>query len=145
MSEGTFITKCSDCGGEIIFSTGKKVARCLYCGAPNAMPKKPEQKSSLIYANEQRNHGEFSEAMRAYQDVLQHSPNEVEARWGRLLSKYGVIYVEDKERRECHITCRRSVKVPIREDHDYKAILALAEPEVREKYKKTRNTSTGCR
>ena len=134
MPEELIVTRCSDCGGEIIFGAGKTVARCSYCGAPNQMPRKPEIKKNLDYANELRNSGEFREAMRAYQDVLQLSPDEVEARWGRLLAKYGVIYVEDKEKRECHITCRRSVKTLFQEEHDYEAILNLAEPEVREKY-----------
>ena len=34
MSEETFVTKCSDCGGKIIFSAGRTLARCSYCGAP---------------------------------------------------------------------------------------------------------------
>ena len=136
MTEEKFISQCSDCGGQIIFSAEKRLARCPYCGAPNAMPKKREQNRNLKYANELRNGGNFTDAAQAYLSVLEESPNEVEARWGRLLSKYGVIYVEDKEKQECHITCRRSVRSSFQNEHDYLEILKLAEPEIREKYEK---------
>ena len=106
------VTKCSVCGMEIIFQPGETLTRCPWCDRINDRPKsQPNETSLMKYANERRNMGEFKEAEEAYRKVLQLCTEEHEARWGLLLCKYGVMYVEDNSanRKERLVTCRRSV------------------------------------
>ena len=90
------LTKCSRCEGDIIFPAGIDLIKCPWCDRPNSRPKSQQDDEIRLmkYANERRNLGEFDEAERVYRKVLQSYNDEHEARWGLLLCKYGVIYVE---------------------------------------------------
>ena len=89
------LTKCSVCGMQITFRAGENLVRCSACLRVNERPRSAPQETDLMkYANERRNMGEFKEAGEAYRKVLQTCTKEHEARWGLLLCKYGVMYVE---------------------------------------------------
>ncbi len=137
--DSEMITKCSTCNLQIIFKMGENLVRCPWCDRINERPKSnPEKTSSMKLANELRNMGEFAKAQDRYLDVLAANDKEHEARWGLLLCKYGVIYVEDnrENRRERLITCRRSLSSSIQDEAYYQIVLDQASPEVRAVYEK---------
>lgn len=132
-------TKCSVCGETISFPAGQYVVQCKYCNHVNSQPKSgPDVHGSktdqMKYANERRNKGEFTEAESVYRKVLQTCSKEHEARWGLLLCKYGVIYIEGEDRERRMITCRRSQDSIFRAEEDYLTALQQADPAVRAKY-----------
>ena len=130
-------TKCSVCGGPLVFPAGSDVVICEYCLRPNARPKsEPTETSLMKYANERRNIGEFDEAAIAYRKVLQANIEEHEARWGLLLCKYGVMYVEDAAGKERLLTCRRAVRGSIQTEPDYRICCEQAGKAVRACYEK---------
>ena len=129
------LTKCSVCGMEIYFPVGKNIVRCGYCDRVNDRPQSSQDEPNLRklkYANERRNMGEFAEAEKAYREVLALYENEHEARWGILLCKYGVIYVEDAENHKRMITCRKEQKTLFCAEDDYRLALEQAPAELRE-------------
>ena len=134
MSE--LLTKCSVCGQEILFLPDQNTVVCRWCDRLNARPKSTPNMTNLMkYANELRNEGEFAEAQSRYRDVLAENLEEHEARWGLLLCKYGVMYVESAASKERLITCRRAQTSSFRDEPDYKRILEQA-PELRTTYEK---------
>ena len=128
--------QCYKCKAVIVFKPEEEVKLCAYCHAPNSRPKSnPASVSLMDYANERRNIGHFSEAENAYDEVLKANLNEHEARWGKLLCQYGVMYVES-EAGERVITCRRRNSASILMQHDYKMILLQVPEAVRDGYQK---------
>ena len=135
---GEMLTKCSVCGAQLLFKMDVNIVNCSWCGRINERPKSSRDEPNLKklkYANERRNMGEFDEAEKAYRDVLAHYENEHEARWGILLCKYGVIYVEGTENHKRLITCRKEQKTLFSAEDDYHLAMAQASPEVRKAYK----------
>ncbi len=133
------LTKCSVCGMQIYFPAGENIVACKYCDRINDRPKsEPEKRDSMKLANELRNMGEFAEARQRYLDVLAANAQEHEARWGLLLCKYGVVYVEDssENKKERLITCRRSLTSSFRDEEFYQTVLEQASPKVRAAYEK---------
>ena len=131
------LTKCSRCGGPLRFPEGKTVVQCGFCDQWNDRPKSAKAETDLMkYANERRNLGEFQQAEEAYRKVLQGCVDEHEARWGLLLCKYGVMYVESADRKERIITCRRARTSSIQSEADYRTVLGQASPDVRASYEK---------
>ena len=135
---GKISRKCRCCGVEIYFEAKDKVKVCPYCGKGNERPRseKTEAIERMDYANERLNMGEFKEADAAFREALQACPEENEARWGMLLCKYGVMYVESADGKERVITCRRARTSSFQSEPDYQIVLEQAEPEVRAAYKK---------
>ena len=130
-------TRCSVCGAALIFPAGKDEVLCEYCFRPNARPKSETNETTLMkYANERRNIGEFEEAAATYRQVLQKNIHEHEARWGLLMCKYGVMYVEDKASGQRVITCRRAVNSSIQAEPDYRKCCEEAGEAVRAAYEK---------
>ena len=123
------LTKCRVCGADILFpANDNSVRHCSYCGRPNSRPRsRPDETRLMKYANERRNMGEFTEAEQAYRKVLQECEEEHEARWGLLLCKYGVIYVEDEKDGTVKITCRRARSSSFRSEEDYKTVISQTE------------------
>ena len=67
---------------------------------------------------------------------MQLCTEEHEARWGLLLCKYGVMYVESTDGKERLITCRRARTSALRSELDYQKVLTQASPDVRAAYEK---------
>ena len=138
MSASTLlITQCCTCGADLKFPVGVDEVICEYCDRPNARPvSEADETAQLKYANERRNLGEFDEADQAYREVLKKNDREHEARWGHLLCKYGVMYVEDMASRERVITCRRAVNSSMRAELDFMICSEQASPIVRLSYQR---------
>ncbi len=137
MISSELLTKCSVCGQQIIFKPEENLARCPWCDRINERPKgEPEGTSLMKYANERRNIGEFKEAEEAYRKVLQACTEEHEARWGLLLCKYGVLYMESADGKERVITCRRARTSSFQSEPDYQIVLQQSSPEMQAVYEK---------
>jgi len=131
------VTKCYSCGGEIVFAGDENTAVCEYCGRTNARPKsQPNELELMKYSNERLSFGEFDEAETGYRKVLQRTPDEHEARWGLLLCKYGVQYVEDAKTKTRLPTCRRSLPTSFCAEPDFRLACAAAPMAVRMEYEK---------
>ena len=130
-------TKCSICGADLIFPAGINEVLCEFCLRPNARPKsRPSETTLMKYANERRNLGDFDKAAEGYRQVLQKNMEEHEARWGLLLCKYGVMYVEDSVSGKRMITCRKAVASAMQTEPDFLICCQQAEGEVREAYRR---------
>jgi len=131
------VTKCYSCGGEIIFADGSNTVQCEYCGRTNARPKsQPTELELMKYSNERLSFGEFDEAEVGYRKVLQRTPDEHEARWGLLLCKYGVRYVEDIKTGQRLPTCRRALLTSFCAEPDFRLAYEAAPTAVRMEYEK---------
>jgi len=131
------VMKCSSCRNVVIFAEGSNIALCEHCGVPNERPKSRDSELALLkYANERLSLGEFEKADEAYRKVLQRNLDEHEARWGLLLCKYGVQYVEDV-RENCFVpTCRKSLNTSFLAETDFRLACEAAHPAVRMKYER---------
>ena len=128
--------KCNVCGAPLVFQPTDREKECEFCHNWSQRPSSaPEGVKSLVYANERRNMGEFEEAERSYRRVLEANPEEYEARWGLLLCKYGVIYVESASG-ERIITCRRTCEAALTAEDDYERLLTQVTSNVRARYER---------
>ena len=136
---GEMLTKCSVCGAQLLFKAEVNIVNCSWCGRINERPKSsPEKRVTMELADELRDMGEFAEAQHRYLNVLEASFAEHRARWGLLLCKYGVMYVEDSTggSKKRLITCRRSLPSSFRDEAYYQMVLEQAAPEIRATYEK---------
>lgn len=129
---------CYNCLMPIEFEDGSNDSMCIYCDHLNKKEAEPAVKDLLEKGSRYRNDGMFDSAEQIYDELIKQNQDNIQARWGRILSKYGVIYVEDKEN-ACKrvVTCRKRVKSNILEDTDYYYLKEHADPE---EYKNDVNT-----
>lgn len=131
------LTRCYSCLAEIVFPAGKDIVRCDCCARYNDRPKSEKKETDLMkYAHERRNFGEFDKAEAAYEEVLKKNLDEHEARWGVLLCKRGVIYLEDPATGESVITCRRKTAGSIMSEPDFRTACEDAPLQVRRQYER---------
>lgn len=132
------LKNCYACGAPLVFETGETVKDCDYCGRVNTLPESERRSgaegSCMRRANELRNHGEYEEAVRLYQRILAENPDEHEARWGLLLCKYGVQYVEDPRTKRRFATCSMVRTTSFCAEHEFREACRLAPEEVRAAY-----------
>jgi len=131
------LTRCYSCLAELVFPEGKSIVRCDCCARYNDRPKSEKKEADLMkYAHERRNLGEFDKAEAAYEEVLKKNLGEHEARWGVLLCKRGVIYLEDAVTGESVITCRRKASGSIMTEPDFRQACEDAPLQVRRQYER---------
>ena len=132
------LKNCYACGAPVVFEDGVAVRDCDYCGRVNTLPEaeqRPGAESGCMRrANELRNHGEYEEAARLYQRILAENPDEHEARWGLLLCRYGVQYVEDPRTKRRFATCSMVRTTSFCAEHEFREACRLAPEGVREAY-----------
>ena len=89
--------KCRMCGGDLDIIEGESVAECLFCGSRQTVPQVDDEKLARLYARALRmlRDCEFDKAADAYSQVVSEDPEQAEAYWGLVLSRYGVEYVDD--------------------------------------------------
>jgi len=80
--------------------------------------------------------GEYDKAAEVYERILEQDPNNAEAHWGIVLSRYGIEYVEDPVTRRRIPTCNRASYDPIIKDDDYLAAASLSDAFTASLYKK---------
>ena len=88
---------CRVCGGKFNVLEDNKTIECRYCGQvvniPTLDDRLVNQYNRGTYLRQKH---EFENAARVYQRIIAEYPDEWEAYWGLLLSRYGIEYVDDK-------------------------------------------------
>lgn len=122
------IIKCKMCGGDIAFTPGATYGTCEYCGSTSTIPKAEDEQKLNRYnrANHFRRQCEFDKAIAAYEKILEQDDTDAEARWGTVLSRYGIEYVEDPVTKKRIPTCHRVQVASILADADYLAAVENA-------------------
>ena len=91
------VFKCKMCGGDIAPIENTNTGKCLYCKSVMTLPNLDNEKIVNLYnrANDLRLENEFDKAYGVYETILEIDNQQIEARWGLILCKYGVEYVDD--------------------------------------------------
>ncbi len=138
MLETTMIDfHCQSCGAPLPISEGMKICECSYCSSRWPVPDLGgrERLGVLKRASDIRQNYEFDRAMGVYENILSERPQDVEAYWGVILCKYGIVYVTDPLSGSKIPTCHRSSADSILGDPDYRKILEFADEEALPLYK----------
>ena len=116
--------KCKMCGGDIEPIKGTNTGKCLYCKSIMTLPNIDNERILNLYnrANDLRLNNEFDKSREIYETILKIDNTQIEARWGILLCKYGVEYVDDPKTNKKIPTCHRTSDYSILLDNDFKYI-----------------------
>ena len=120
--------QCKMCGAVIRLQEGVFSGPCEYCGTLVTLPRIETEDQERLYnrAEHFRRMGEFDKAIRAYAQIVAVAPDDPEAHWGMVLSRYGIEYVEDPATHERIPTCHRVSGESVFADEDYLAALENA-------------------
>ena len=130
-------TICQRCKAQLEIPAGQQLVTCQYCEMCNARPvSKGVEQQMLQRAKKELLSGHFSEAEKDFREILLKHPNEHEALWGRLLSRYGVEYVKDTYTGELRPTVHFTHLDVIQTESDFKEACELAPPLVAEQYRR---------
>ena len=117
---------CNHCGGEYGYRNGRYV--CFSCGSYKPETISNEEVTLLYTAFQKLRLADFSEAEQEFDDILQRYPENANAYWGRLMSRYGIKYEKDFDGKmipTCYATSIESVT----DDKDYQKVLRYADEE----------------
>lgn len=130
------ILKCKMCGGSIQI-TGESHGVCDSCGCHVTLPKIDDDKRANMYnrGNHFRTVGEFDKAASAYEHIIAENPQDAEAHWCLVLSRYGIEYIQDPRSGEYKPTCGRMSIKPIMDDIDYLAALENSDEYTKDIYR----------
>ena len=120
---------CNICGANLIYKDGKWV--CPACGAYRTEEISNEEVTLLYNAAQKLRLASFDDAEEAYRDIIAKYPENSEAHWGLVLSKYGIKYEDDYDGKKlptCYATSIESVLT----DKDYLDAVRLC----KDKYQK---------
>lgn len=128
--------KCKMCGGDLSPEENSSYATCPYCGTSQTIPKIGDEKKLALFAkaNEYRRQGNFSSALSLYEMIASECPEEAEAHWGLLLSKFGIEYVDDPDSGKKVPVCHHLIYSSIYDDPDYRKTIECADVIARESY-----------
>ena len=131
------VLKCKMCGGELDIIEGSTIAKCMYCGTKQTVPKLDSEKKATLFsrANRLRFNCEFDKASGLYESIVSEFPEEAEAYWGLVLCKYGIEYVDDPATAKKIPTCHRSSFESVLEDTDLEQALENADANARALYR----------
>ena len=113
--------QCKMCGGELQLPEGMYSGSCPYCGTLTTFPKVSSEELENLYnrAEHFRRINEYDKAVSAYEKIVEINPDDAEAYWGLVISKFGIEYVEDPVSHERIPTCHRVHYESILADADY--------------------------
>ena len=113
--------QCKICGGELNLPEGVLSGECPYCGTLTTFPKVASEELENLYnrAEHFRRINEYDKAVAAYEKIVEIDPEDAEAYWGLVISKFGIEYVEDPVSHERIPTCHRVHYESILADADY--------------------------
>ena len=111
---------------------------CPYCGTLTTFPKISGDHQENLYnrAEHFRRINEYDKAVAAYEKIIEATPDDPEAYWGLVLSRFGIEYVEDPLTHERIPTCHRVQFESILNDADYLAALNHAGSAEKEIYER---------
>lgn len=123
------VLKCKMCGGSLLVEEGSSLCHCDYCGNDQTVPHLDSQKKTNLFARADSLLQEcrFEEAACLYELIRSEYPNEAEAHWGLLLSRYGIEYVEDPQTRKRLPTCHRTSYESVLAHEAYRQTLQTAD------------------
>ena len=130
--------QCKMCGGALDLPDDVTVGTCPWCGSMTTFPKITSDHVEQLYsrAEHYRHAGDFDKAMSAYEAIIRETPDDAEAYWGLVLSRFGIEYVEDPVSHERIPTCHRVQYESILADGDYQSALEHASDQyTRDMYK----------
>ena len=116
---------CRTCGTRMDIPAHVPGGNCGVCGAKYVFSKYFTDNEAAVYnqGTNLRRNGKFDRAGKAFCGILQQNPRDVEALWGRLLCRYGVVYQPDQRTRRYIPVCRYPVPGRIMEDPDYQMLM----------------------
>ena len=117
---------CNHCGGEYGYRNGRYI--CFSCGSYKPEAISNEEVTLLYTAFQKLRLADFDEAEQEFDDILQKYPENSNAYWGRLMSRYGIKYEKDFDGKmipTCYATSIESVT----DDKDYQQALHYADGE----------------
>ena len=128
--------QCKMCGYMVELKEGATVGECPACGSTTTFPKLTSEHAGQLYARAEhfRQLNDFDKAVDAYEAVVREDPDDPEAYWGLVLSRFGIEYVEDPQTHERVPTCHRVQYESILADGDYKSALEHADAAQRDIY-----------
>lgn len=131
------VFQCKMCGGQLDVHDGENVATCPYCNTKQTIPKLSDDKVRKILekANSLRINGEYDKAIEQYERLIEDDTvTDAEVYWNMVLSKYGVLYVDDPSTGEKVPTINRTQMTSVFLDDAYKKTIDLADPTTRQMY-----------
>ena len=120
--------QCKMCGGELDLPEGVLAGQCPYCGTLTTFPKLSSDELANLYnrAEHFRRNNEYDKAVSAYEKIVEANPDDAEAYWGIVISKFGIEYVEDPVSHERIPTCHRVHYESILADQNFLTALEKA-------------------
>ncbi len=128
--------QCRWCGGNVIPDSDGKTGVCEFCGKRIVFPKSGYK--LMNQANTLRARMEFEQAEALYQSLAQANREDPEVWWNIVLCRYGILYVQEADRRV--ITVNRMKYDSVFEQEAYKKAIALADPQQRKIYEEEART-----
>ncbi len=122
---------CNICGANYEYHNGRWV--CPACGAYKSEEITNEEVTLLYTAAQRLRMCDFDEAENAYADIVAKYPENSEAYWGRMLSRYGIKYEDDFDGKKIP-TCYAASIAAVTDDPDYARAMALADAETKAYY-----------
>lgn len=123
---------CNICGANYVYRNGKWV--CPACDNIKQEEITNEEVVLLTNASTKLRMADFDDAEELYRDCIKKYPNNAEAYWGLLLSRYGIKYEEDLDGKKVPTVYATSIE-SILDDKDYKKALSLADKDTEKYYK----------
>lgn len=132
--------KCNVCGGPVVQNAAGEWV-CEFCGTRYEMSSQEASSAAntskqtqqgiaelLAMADASREKGDYDEAYYAYEAVLENRPEEAAAYWGKVLSKFGILYETETAGGKTvkKPTLNRMQKLSILDDSDYLKALQYA-------------------
>lgn len=130
------VYQCRACGGNVIPAPDGKTGICEYCGKKIVFPRKGYK--LMNQANALRARMEFEQAEALYQSLALLNPDDPEIWWSILLCRYGILYVQEANRRV--ITVNRMKYDSVFDQEAYKKAIALADDAQRRIYEEEART-----
>ena len=120
--------QCKMCGGSLSLPENVFSGTCPYCGTLSTFPRTFDDQLVNLYnrAEHFRRTNDYDKAVATYEQVINNNPDDPEAYWGLVLSRFGIEYVEDPVSHERIPTCHRVQFDSILADADYHAALERA-------------------
>lgn len=140
------VVKCKMCGGDIAVGKECSVADCTHCGAKQTVPNLDSGKKLILFSRAARllRACDFDKAAGVYRDIAEEFPTEAEARWGLVLCRYGVTYLDSPEGGKAP-ACHRASFDSVLDDGDFEQALENADPPARRIYREEAKAIEGSR